>query len=215
MKNRSKNQMPFDNSCHSAYNADSLFSRKGGLCVNLFKSPYRIDPHRPAARFAVLLMALCALIRCYYFARTGGSPGYLSVHLGLPLIAAAVFLWVVLRRGETHTGCTVISVLCGVIFFIVKALSFPSRLHTVLCILLYLTVLSLYSLTVLGCIPTKKLLYPLFGLPLLYHIFVEDTQLYIFADPPVPFLEWLPEISVLMIMAALLSISVALEKRDR
>jgi hypothetical protein len=44
---------------------------------------------------------------------------------------------------------------------------------------------------------------------------VEDTQLYIFADPPVPFLEWLPEISVLMIMAALLSISVALEKRDR
>ena len=181
--------------------------------MKLFHSHYRIDPHRPAARFAVLLMALCALIRCYYFARTGGSVGYLSVHLGLPLVAAAVFLWVVLRRGETHTGCTVLSVLCGVVFFIVKALSFPSRLHTVLCILLYLTVLSLYSLTVLGRIPTKTLLYPLFGLPLLYHIFVEDTKLYLFADPPVPFLQWLPEISVLMIMASLLCISVALEQR--
>ncbi len=182
--------------------------------MNLLQSPYRIDPRRPAARLAVLLMTLCALIRCYYFVRTGGSPAHLTVHLGLPLAAAAIFLWVVLRRGETHTGCTVLSVLCGVVFFIVKALSFPSRLHTILCILLYLTVLTLYSLTVLGRIPTKKLLYPLFGLPLLYHIFVEDTQLYIFADPPVPFLEWLPEISVLMIMASLLCISMALEKRD-
>lgn len=188
--------------------------RKGGILLKLLQSPYRIDPRRPAARLAVVLMALCALIRCYYFARAGGSPAHLAVHLGLPLAAAAVFLWVVLRRGETHTGCTVVSVLCGVIFFIVKALSFPSRLHTILCILLYLTVLSLYSLTVLGRIPTKKLLYPLFGLPLLYHIFVEDMQLYIFADPPVPFLEWLPEISVLMIMASLFCISVALEKRD-
>ena len=188
--------------------------RKGGILLKLLKSPYRIDPRRPAARLAVVLMALCALIRCYYFARAGGSPAHLAVHLGLPLAAAAVFLWVVLRRGETHTGCTVVSVLCGVVFFIVKALSFPSRLHTILCILLYLTVLSLYSLTVLGRIPTKKLLYPLFGLPLLYHIFVEDMQLYILADPPVPFLEWLPEISVLMIMASLFCISVALEKRD-
>ena len=179
----------------------------------ILQSPYRIDPRHPAARAAVMLMALCAVIRCYYFARTGGSPLHLLVHLGLPLTAAAIFLWVVLRRGETHTGCTVLSVLCGVVFFIVKALSFPSRLHTVLCILLYLTVLSLYSLTVLGRIPTKTLMYPLFGLPLLYHIFVEDTKLYLFADPPVPFLQWLPEISVLMIMASLLCISVALEQR--
>lgn len=178
------------------------------------QAPYSIDHTHPAARAAVVLMTLCACIRCYYFARVGGSLPYLAVHLGLPLLAAAIFLYVVLFRGKTHTGYTVLSVLFGVVFFIIKALSFPSLVHTVLCILLYLTVLSLYSLTVLGVIPTKKLLYPLFGLPLLYHIFVEDTQLYIFADPPVPFLHWLPEISVLMIMASLLCISIALEKRE-
>ncbi len=177
-------------------------------------APYSIDRTHPAARTAVMLMAMCACIRSYYFIRVGGSLPHRLVHLGLPLLAAGIFLWVVLFRGRTHTGYTVLSVLCGVVFFIIKALSFPSRLHTVLCIILYLTVLSLYSLTVLGYLPTKKLLYPLFGLPLLYHIFVEDTQLYIFADPPVPFLEWLPEISVLMIMAALLCISIALEKRE-
>ena len=178
-------------------------------------SPYYIEKTHPAAKAAVVLMALCACIRCYYFARTGGAPLHLAVHLGLPLLAAAIFLYVVLFRGKTHTGYTVWSVLCGVVFFIIKALSFPGRLHTILCIILYLTVLSLYSLTVLGVIPTKKLLYPLFGLPLLYHIFVEDTQLYIFADPPVPFLHWLPEISVLMIMASLFCISVALQKREQ
>ena len=178
------------------------------------KSPYSIRRDHPAARAAVVLMTLCALIRCYYFTRTGGTPMHLLIHLGLPLLAAGIFLWVVLFRGVTHTGYTVLSVFSGVVFFIIKALSFPSRLHTALCILLYLTVLSLYSLTVLGYLPTKKLLYPLFGLPLLYHIFVEDTKLYIFADPPVPFLHWLPEISVLMIMASLLCISIALEKRE-
>ena len=91
--------------------------------------------------------------------------------------------------------------------------TFASKLHTVLCVMLYLLVLGLYSATVFGWLPTKNLLYPLFGLPLLYHIFVEDMQLYVFARPPVPYFEWLPEVSVLLIMAGLLCISVGLEQK--
>ena len=37
-------------------------------------------------------------------------------------------------------------------------------------------------------------------------------QLYVFAEPPVPYFEWLPEISVLLIMAGLLCISMGLER---
>ena len=66
-------------------------------------------------------------------------------------------------------------------------------------------------LTVSGRIPTKKLLYPLFGLPLAFHLFVEDVKNYVI--PGAPLHAWLPEISVLMIMASLLCISVALEPR--
>ena len=73
--------------------------------------------------------------------------------------------------------------------------------------------LALYTLTIFGVIRTKVLLYPLFGLPLAYHIFVEDMQLYILADPRPPFAEWLPEISVLCIMASLLAVSFAIRKR--
>jgi hypothetical protein len=78
---------------------------------------------------------------------------------------------------------------------------------------LYTLVLLLYSATVLGFLPSKKLLYPLFGLPLIYHIFVEDMKIYVLAKPPVPFVEWLPEISVLLIMAGLLSLSIAMKKK--
>ena len=63
----------------------------------------------------------------------------------------------------------------------------------------------------LGWLPTKKLLYPLFGLPLIYHLLVEDPGKYFFADPPVSVWDWLPELSVLCIMAGLLSLSVSLK----
>ena len=84
---------------------------------------------------------------------------------------------------------------------------------TVLCLCLYALVAVLYTATVTGRVPTQKLLWPLFALPLLYHIFVEDLQLYVFAEPPVPYFEWLPEISVLLIMAGLLCVSLGLERR--
>ena len=121
-----------------------------------------------------------------------------------------LFLVTVLLWGETAPRRTVVSVFFGVLFFLLKSFTFDTVLHTVLCILLYLTVLALYTLTIWGVIRTKVLLYPLFGLPLLYHIFVEDMQIYILASPRPPFVEWLPEISVLCIMAALLCVSIAI-----
>jgi len=96
----------------------------------------------------------------------------------------------------------------GCAFFALKALTFPSVLHTVLCLCLYALVLVLYTATVTGRVPTQKLLIPLFALPLLYHIFVEDMQktwtLHTF----------LPELSVLCCMAALLCISLAMKKKN-
>jgi hypothetical protein len=156
------------------------------------------------------MMAVSVLIRTVYFAVEGGSAALLLVHWLLPVLAAVTFFFVVLKGLPAEY--TALGVLFGVVFFMVKAFTFATRLHTVLCLILYLTVLCLYSATVFGVIPTKKLLYPLFWLPLLYHIFVEDMQLYVFAEPPVPYFEWLPEISVLLIMAGLLCISIGLDR---
>ena len=179
--------------------------------MKVMKPKYSLCINNNYTALGLAMMAVSVLIRCIYFAVHGGTAGYLTVHLLLPILAAATIFTVVLRKAPAEY--TALGVLFGVVFFMIKAFTFASRLHTVLCLVLYLTVLCLYSATVFGMIPTKKLLYPLFGLPLLYHIFVEDMKLYVFAQPPVPYFEWLPEISVLLIMAGLLCISLGLEKR--
>lgn len=133
----------------------------------------------------------------------------------LPLVANFSFLPIVLRDGKDRFFRTAVPVWLGCVFFGIKSFGFTSVLHTGLCLCLYLLVLVLYTATVTGHVPTQVPLWFLFGLPLLYHIFVEDMQLYVFADPPVPFLEWLPEISVLCIMASLLALSFGIRKRDQ
>ena len=101
----------------------------------------------------------------------------------------------------------------GVAFFILKAFSFPSRLHTVLCCILYTLVFILFTLTVSGRIPTRVPLILVFVLPFLYHIFVEDMALLTSAAPPT-FLAWMPEISVLLIMAGLAAFAAGLRKKE-
>ena len=178
----------------------------------MLRSPYSVDMRRLPTRLAIGFMALSALLRLtYYIAKPLPLPGML-LHLGLPVSAAIIFVFAVCLRGSSTVLPTIPSVLLGVIFFICKATAF-APLHRTLCTVLYIAVLLLYSLTLPGIIPTKVLLYPLFSLPLLYHIFVEDTKLYFFAQPPVPVFDWFPELSVLSIMAALLCISIALEKK--
>ena len=177
------------------------------------KPSYSLYIHNKWTAAGLSMMALSILIRTVYFAMEGGNVGFLVVHWLLPVLAAITFFVVVLRH-STHAEYSALGVLFGVVFFIIKAFTFASKIHTILCVMLYLLVLTLYSATVFGLLPTKKQLYPLFGLPLLYHIFVEDMQLYVFAQPPVPFFQWLPEISVLLIMAGLLCISLGLERKQ-
>lgn len=176
-------------------------------------SLFVIPKASPAARVSLCFMTAAGLIRILYFCLTPLTPWLFWIHLVLPLAAVVWFVLSVMLWGETEPRWTAISVFLGVLFFLVKSFTFATVLHTVLCILLYLTVLALYTLTICGVIRTKMLLYPLFGLPLLYHIFVEDMQIYILANPRPPFVEWLPEISVLCIMASLLAVSFAIRKR--
>lgn len=178
------------------------------------KSPFIIPRHSPAVHLSMGFMAAAGVIRILYFCLTPWMPELFFVHLFLPLLAIVLFLVTVPLCGETTPQWTAASVFTGIVFFILKSFTFTTVLHTILCILLYLTVLALYSLTICGVIRTKYLLYPLFGLPLLYHIFVEDMEYYILASPRPPFVEWLPEISVLCIMAALLSLSFSIRKRE-
>lgn len=175
---------------------------------------YVIDRKSPFAWAACFFMLLCALFRLVYFVGRPMTPLVFWVHFLLPLLACVLFWAAVWIFGARCAPFSALSVLLGVVFFIVKALDFPSRIHTILCVLLYLLVLALYTLTVFGVIPTKVLLYPLFGLPLLVHIGMDIVEA-LSAEVALPFTEWLPELSVLCIMAGLLSLSAALKKQTR
>ena len=167
----------------------------------------------PSIRGMVLLSAL--LMACSGFIRAAwamGEPGLsLSVLLFqvlLPLWANLCFVWILFLDGRERLYRSAIPVWLGCVFFAVKAFYFVSILHTVLCLLLYALVAILYTATVVGIIRTQALLWPLFGLPMLYHIFVEDRQ-----KTGWTLHQWLPELSVLCCMAALLCLSLAMRRR--
>lgn len=173
------------------------------------KTVYCLPGMTPLAILSALFMVCSAVVRiAWACGETSLSRSFLCLQILLPLAANVSFVLILLRDGKERLFRSAIPVWLGCVFFAVKALGFPSRLHTVLCLLLYALVAVLYTATVTGRVPTQKLLWLLFGLPLLYHIFVEDTQK---AGWPVH--DWLPEVSVLLCMAALLCLSLAMKKR--
>ena len=169
------------------------------------------DPKNPWAVAAMGFMVFSLIVRLVYYIPEGLSGFDWWVYIAFPgfatgWLAVALPIW-----GRKTLLPTCISVFGGVFFFIVKAFTFVHLWHTCLCICLYLAVLALYCLTVTGIIPTKKLLYPLFGAPLAFHLFFEDVKNYII--PKAPLWVMLPEISVLAIMAGLLCLSFAMEQK--
>ncbi len=169
-----------------------------------------ISRRHPAIWIACIFFLASALIRLWHYSAAVLTSEILWIHVVMPVSAAFLFLAGMALGGKWAKAGVITATVLGVAFFIIKATGF-TPLHQTLCTILYITVLVLFISTVLGLLPTKKLLYPLFGLPLIYHIIVEDTQKYFFARPPVPVWEWMPEISVLCIMAGLLCFSIGLK----
>ncbi len=168
-----------------------------------------IPTQNPWSIIGAGFMAAAVIIRLLRYLPEVGSIS-IWVPLVLPVSAGVVFLLGMIIGGKWAKIAAMSATFLGVLFFILKATGF-TPIHQTLCTILYITVLLLFTGTLLGLFPSKKLLYPLFGLPLIYHILVEDTQLYFFAETPFSFWAFMPELSVLCIMAGLLCLSIGLE----
>ncbi len=170
-------------------------------------------------RASVCLMAASALVRAYYYFIVHPigeyEPAFVAAQILLPLAACALFCALGGGRTGRQLKLTALPVLMGCVFFALKAGGF-TPVHRALCLLLYLGVASLYTLTVWGMIPTPVPLILIFGLPLLYHIFVEDLGLLRTAGPTPATLDYLLlESSVLLILVALLCAALALRRDTR
>ena len=167
----------------------------------------------PRVNALVILSALCMV--CSAVVRTVWAHGETAIsrptfwlQILLPIAANLFFALTALMDCRERLYRTAIPVWMGCVFFAVKAQGFPSRLHTVLCLLLYALVAVLYTATVTGRVPSQVPLWFLFGLPMAYHIIIEDRQ-----KIGWPLHDWLPEISVLLCMAAMLLLSLTMKKR--
>ena len=160
----------------------------------------------------IILMALSVAFRVIGCWGLWSDRSFALAQIALPIGSALLLIAFVWLFGKRALWTTFIPVILGAVFFIVKSLGFESMVHTVLCILLYAAVIALYTGTVFGVIRTKWILAALFGLPFLYHIFVEDLPARRDTANPVSFAGGMQEMSVLCIMLGLFCLSLSMKK---
>lgn len=172
---------------------------------------YYVERQSAFCQAAVILMLLSATFRIIGCWGLWGDPFFAATQIALPLGCNVLFILCLLLLGKHLFSLTSLPVLLGVVFFIIKSFTFDSWIHTILCILLYLLVAVLYTATAFGALRTKWLLVPLFGLPFIYHIFVEDLPA--LSDGTLSFAAGMQEMSVLCVMLALLCTAFAMKKK--
>lgn len=170
---------------------------------------YRLPGQSFPAVLSALLMVCSAVVRIVWACgEVAVSRPTLWLQILLPIAANVLFVLTLLGSGRDRIYRTAAAVWLGCVFFAVKAFTFPSLIHTVLCLCLYALVAVLYTATVTGRVPTQIPLWFLFGLPLLYHLIVED----LLGKQGWPLHAWLPEVSVLCCMASLLCASLGMQR---
>lgn len=174
------------------------------------RTRYYIQPRGKLTLATVGFMTLSIVLRtawCVLWPEEVAGRGLL-IHALLPLCSCALFIVCLLLWGEKALWASFFPTLAGVLFFLLKATTFVWW-HQLLCTLLYLLVAALYGAAVFGLLPIKKLLIPLFGLPLAFHVFVEDMIINFHSMSAG---QRLQEGSVLCIMAGLLCVSLAMRE---
>ena len=177
------------------------------------RAKFYVEQQHWAVQTAIIFMALSAVFRIVGCWGRWDDAFFAATQIALPLMCNILFILCLILLGKKALWTTAGPVIMGVVFFIIKSFTFESWLHTVLCILLYLLVAVLYTGTVFGFIRTKWLLLPLFGLPFLYHIFVEDLAALRDTANPVTLSAGLQEMSVLCVMLALFFTAIAMKKK--
>ena len=142
------------------------------------KFRFTAEPRSALCLLSMALMLLSAAARLwYYLADPVATAMTLSqADIGLPVFSAALYPVLLALFGRRTIVPLTAPVAGFVVFFLYKALSFSSVLHTVLCSILYLAVLVFFLLTALGVLRTRIFLILLAGLPLLVHIIMDFSD---------------------------------------
>ena len=176
------------------------------------KVRFYVERERLGVQACVILMAFSAIYRLIGCWGLWQDKSYAVTQIVLPVFSALLLIAAVWLLGRRALWVSFIPVTLGAVFFMIKAFGFESRLQMILCILLYIAVIALYFCTVFGIFRTKWFLVALFGLPFLYHIFVEDLPALQNTANPVTFSAGMQEMGVLCIILGLFCLSLSMKK---
>lgn len=176
------------------------------------KIRFWVDKKSFLIQAAVILMALSAVFRLIGCWGLWSDPFFAATQIVLPLCCNLLFIVCLLLFGKRAFSLTCVPLLAGIVFFIIKAFTFDSWIHTVLCLCLYIGISVLYVLAVFGSAKIRYLLAPIFGLVFLYHVFVEDLAALRDVQNPVTLSAGMQEMSVLCIILAMLFVSLAMKR---
>ena len=177
------------------------------------KTRFYLDKTGFFAESAMIFLVLAAVFRffgCWGMWENRGE--YVMLTL-LPIFCCLLMTLCIIFFGRRCFFLSVIPVMLGVVFFVWKALYYPSWVNTVICVLFDLAVAVIYTGTVFGWIPTKWLLVPMFSLPFLYRVSVIDIPALSNKAEPVLFSDGMQELSILGILAGMFCVAMALRRR--
>ena len=179
---------------------------------------FYLEKNSFCARSAVTCMILAIFFRLVGSIAHMEDRFFLIFQFLLPVVCCLLLIGCIRFFGKKHFAVSVVPVLLGVVFFILRIFTTDNiageqlpLVHIILCIVLYVAVLVLYILTLFGVIRTKWICVVLFGAPFLYHLIVEDYPAirYEYATVSSAMLEF----SVLFIILGLFFISLGLRTR--
>ena len=162
------------------------------------------------AEAAVLLMVLAIVFRLIGSIGRWNDMDYLVTQLALPALAALLFVLFVLFFGKRAFWTTMIPVVLGVVYFIFRVMPMEGEWQKVAFIALYVVIVVLYAMTFSHPF-LKWILALILALAFAYHLAILDLpELLKTEGTPVSFVEGMDEMSILMVILSVLSISLAM-----
>ncbi|MCQ2427306.1 MAG: hypothetical protein MJ137_02735 [Clostridia bacterium] len=158
-----------------------------------------LSPDSPYAIIAALLMFFSAALSTVSYAWYSFAFDWKEIAVGYVLpVTACVIMAIMLLSRKNNLMPTIIPMLIGVVYFALRSVNLEVWQCVLSCVL-YASFAIIYILTVSGFLDSRTPLMVISGAPLLFRIFVVD----IFVNDYSDFLSFLPELSVLFILAAI------------
>lgn len=177
------------------------------------RAKFFVDRDSGLVHAAVIFMALSAVFRLVGCWGLWSDATFAIVQIALPVLCALLFIVCLQLFGKRALWITVVPVILGAVFFIARALGFDSWVYTLCAILACILITAAYTATVLGFVRTKWLVSPLIALLFLYKLCIVDAAALTDTAAPVSFAAGMQEISVLCILLALFSTTLAMKNR--